>query len=486
MGTQETAPEVASRTKREPTIFISHKHVDRNIADAVREFVRQTSRNEVAVYQSSSGVSEGPELGRPLTEQLKDALWKAGIVILIYTSEDQDWQWCMWECGVALNPHTPDTRVIVFQCAPHPPRVFQDQVRVDARNKEDLLKFVRTFLTDPSFFPGFGRALAPKLSPHDDEVRDAADELHKTMASVLPRAEVAEWPVQPLMRLQLPLEISDKLAAESALASGPSIEIADVITVTSLQQKAKQIFGIAELSPATTLSGLAMRWAASMPGESLDWVTDIESQIRRASQGEIPTIRWGYMREIGGSGRYAPLLTCVRRIPGLRSLQFDVNLLPYNDLAAIRVTARMISISEIACHHIDKMPLSSTKVRDLALRFKHQKRTRMPFIDNLHRVQMIVHRSMIDGYLASKVTDPDPEIDIADITMADMLEKEPELKSLFETSLGFVGKEERLIEVKTIMGANPNIQDVFVTETGKQDEPVLGWITNAMMAQHTA
>jgi hypothetical protein len=51
--------------------------------------------------------------------------------------------------------------------------------------------------------------LAPKLSPHGDEVRDAADELYKVMASVLPRAEVAEWPVQPLMRLQLPLEISD-------------------------------------------------------------------------------------------------------------------------------------------------------------------------------------------------------------------------------------------------------------------------------------
>jgi hypothetical protein len=35
------------------------------------------------------------------------------------------------------------------------------------------------------------------------------------------------------------------------------------------------------------------------------------------------------------------------------------------------------------------------------------------------------------------------------------------------------------------MGAKPYIQDVFVTETGKQDEPILGWITNAMMAQHT-
>jgi hypothetical protein len=149
------------------------------------------------------------------------------------------------------------------------------------------------------------------------------------------------------------------------------------------------------------------------------------------------------------------------------------------------VTARKIPVSEIVCHHIDQMPLSSTKVRDLALRFRSQRRTRMPFVDGLNRVQMIVHRSMIDGYLASKVTEPDPEIDIANMTIAEMLEKEPELKSLFEMSYGFVGREKRLVEVKTIMGANPNIQDVFVTQTGKQNEPVLGWITNAMMAQHT-
>jgi hypothetical protein len=482
MAPQDRAHEVASGTSREPTIFISHKHADRKIADAVREFVEQRSNREVTVYQSSSGESEGPELGRPLTAELKNALWKVGIVILIYTSEDQDWQWCMWECGVATNPNTPDTRVIVFQCSPETPRVFQDQVRVNVRDKEDLLKFVRTFLTDARFFPGFGRALAPKLSPSSDQVRNAADDLHRMMAGVLPRADVAEWPVQPLMRLQLPLEISDKLAAESD--PGLRIEIADVITVTSLEQTAKQIFGIAELSPATTLSGLAMRWAQSTR-ESLDWVKDIEDQIRRASRGEIPTIRWGYVREIDGSGRYAPLVTRVRWVPGMRSQQFDVNLLPYNDLAAIRAVTRMIPISETVCHHIHETPLSSTKVVDLALRFKQQKRTRMPFVDGLKRVQMIVHRSMIDGYLASKVTEPDPEIGIADITITDMLEKEPELKSLFEKSFAFVGEGKRLIDVKAIMSENPSIQDVFVTKTGSRDEPVLGWITNAMMAQHT-
>jgi hypothetical protein len=148
------------------------------------------------------------------------------------------------------------------------------------------------------------------------------------------------------------------------------------------------------------------------------------------------------------------------------------------------VTARKIPVSEIVCHHIDQMPLSSTKVRDLALRFQRERRTRMPFIDSLHRVRMVVHRSMIDKYLASKVTEPDPDNDLASITIADMLEREPDLKSLFEGSFAFVGRGKRLIEVKTIMGANPDIQDVLVTQTGKLEEPVLGWITNTMMAHH--
>jgi hypothetical protein len=157
---------------------------------------------------------------------------------------------------------------------------------------------------------------------------------------------------------------------------------------------------------ARRIPGLGQRHRGSNPSSS----------ARRDSDDSL-----GYVREIGGSGRYAPLVSRVRRVPGLRSLQFDVNLLPHNDLAAIRVTAGMIPVTEIVCHHIDHMPLSSTKLRDLALRFKRQKRTRMPFIDDLYRVQMIVHRSMIDGYLASKVTEPDPEVDLADITIAEML-----------------------------------------------------------------
>jgi hypothetical protein len=482
-GEQNTG---AAAQQREPMVFISHKHTDRGIADAVRSFIERRSNREVRVYQSSSAEAEAPDVGRALTAELKAALWKTGIVILLYTSEDQDWQWCMWECGVATNPNSPDTRIIVFQCSVETPRVFQDQVRVNVREKEDVLKFVRSFVTDPRFFPGFGRALAPRLPPTGDEVREAAEDLHKSLSAVLPTVEVAEWAAQPLLRLQLSLESSEKICAEPKSGSGPSIEVADMITVSSLDQQAKQIFGIAELSPGTKLSGLAARWLESAPGETLEWVRDVESQLRRATRGEIPTISWGYLREVGGAARYAPLLTRVRRLPALRALQFDVNLLPYDDLAAIRVTSRMLPLSEIVCHRIDQVPLSTLKVRDLALRLKRDRLTRMPFIDAGNRVQLIIHRSMVDHYLSSKITEADGNVDVSSVTVADMLAGEPELKSLFESGFCVVPGSARLADVNAIMSKDRNVQDVFVTATGARNEPVLGWITNVMVAQHSA
>jgi hypothetical protein len=166
-----------STPHREPSLFISHKHADRKIADVILEFVYQRTNREVSVFQSSAADSETPEFGRVLSAELKEALWKTGVVILIYTTEDQDWQWCMWECGVATNPASPDTRIIVFQCSAQAPRVFQDSVRVNALEREDVLKFVKAFLTDSSFFPDMRRAIAPKLVPAGDEVRKDVSEL---------------------------------------------------------------------------------------------------------------------------------------------------------------------------------------------------------------------------------------------------------------------------------------------------------------------
>ena len=93
--------------KREPSLFISHKHADKKIADVIREFIYQRTNREVAVFQSSAADADAPELGHALAGDLRDALWQTGVVILVYTTEDQDWQWCMWGVWRCSEPGQP-------------------------------------------------------------------------------------------------------------------------------------------------------------------------------------------------------------------------------------------------------------------------------------------------------------------------------------------------------------------------------------------
>ncbi len=74
-----------------PLLFISHKHTDSKIADIIRTFITMSTSGYVDVYQSSTAWAQGPQVGRSLNKQLRETLWKASILILLYTEQDQDW-----------------------------------------------------------------------------------------------------------------------------------------------------------------------------------------------------------------------------------------------------------------------------------------------------------------------------------------------------------------------------------------------------------
>ena len=186
-----------------PLLFISHRHADAPIANAIRQFVRTQSRGKVAVFQSSAATAVRPRIGRVLSRELMDALWKVAVVILIYTTPDEDWSYCMWECGVAMDPRSPDTRIIVFQCGDHAPAVFADQVRVNARNPVDIQKFTNEFLTSEQFFPRLSGALSD-YSGDGPEVAEAAEELRKKLEPLLPKIQeetTEEWPAWPFLQV---------------------------------------------------------------------------------------------------------------------------------------------------------------------------------------------------------------------------------------------------------------------------------------------
>jgi hypothetical protein len=79
-------PNMQTEASTKPLLFISHKRCDRKIADLVSGFVRTITGGGVDVYQSSNPDFEGPRVGKDLSKELEEALWRAGIVVLIYTS----------------------------------------------------------------------------------------------------------------------------------------------------------------------------------------------------------------------------------------------------------------------------------------------------------------------------------------------------------------------------------------------------------------
>jgi hypothetical protein len=167
-------------------LFISHRHADTAIAHVLSDFVKNTSAGLVPVFLSSSPDSfEGVKSER-WRDTLLRALIDASVLIAVYTSAEQDWQWVMWELGVATSPSKPqDTRIIVLQCGPDIPSILTSSERVDARSLEDVTRFVRAFLTSPDFFPGTDHPVAG-FSPEAAEVRAAAEQLYSELARVLP------------------------------------------------------------------------------------------------------------------------------------------------------------------------------------------------------------------------------------------------------------------------------------------------------------
>jgi hypothetical protein len=479
-----------------PLIFISHKHVDRAIANVIRGFVTEQTGSRVSVFQSSDPTAKAPRVGLTLNAELRKNLWEAGAVFLVYTSPDQDWGYCMWECGVATLPNSPDTKIVVFQCADAAPDLFAGQVLINARDRTSIAGFVTQFMTDAEFLPRTPEALTG-YNEAAPEVQRAATRFFDDLNAVLPEGAVAEWPAHPYVQLQLP-SASAKALADAAVAQrdssssvaqqgveGPKDRARSVVlaeaTISDSDKTAHTLFGMAEIAEHVTLQRLYDTWRAANPKATHVWIDSLIDQIVRAAQWQFPILRWSAMKG-GPEGRlYTPVLTRARRVPVLGVLQFDVYFYPFNLLDATLVENRMIPRPEMFCRHMEADSEGQVRIMDLLTELDERKHSRVPFVGTDDRLVYIAHRSMLEQFIARQARTPQ-RANLEQLTLADLFAAQPELRSMFSSTAAFVGRESTLGEAKLAMNAVRNCYDVFVTETGGRQEPVLGWITDVIIA----
>ncbi len=330
--------------RSQPLLFISHRHADREIADRIRAFVTRSSGNTVAVHQSSSVDAQAPKIGHNVNRELIKALWRADVLVLIYTGRDRDWDYCMWECGVATHAESEETSVIVFQCGRQLPRVFADQVAVDVRDPEKVRSFVNSFLTDSSFFPGHNEPVT-SFQPNDENVRRAAQDLYNDLQKVLPpddEGQAEEWPAVPFVQLGLTAGQVEQIAEEEdeQQARLTTSRLLLDATVLSADRESAALFGRPTL-PADEPFGQVFKRTVQ-EGETPDWLTSLADQVTRAAQWTYPAVHWSLMRSANEYDHtwYSPVLTHVRRSPS-KAMEFDI----YFQRFAGPPGARSISLS---------------------------------------------------------------------------------------------------------------------------------------------
>ena len=131
-------------------IFISHRFQDAPIADVVRHNLQDWGIPGECIYQAGRK-DQGAEPGKPIGDQLIEAIRATDLFIMVFTLADEDWSYCMFEQGIATGADTKPTNVIVFQCTDHMPRVRQDHLTVKVKDPESVKDFVIRFHKDPDF-----------------------------------------------------------------------------------------------------------------------------------------------------------------------------------------------------------------------------------------------------------------------------------------------------------------------------------------------
>jgi hypothetical protein len=466
-----------------PLIFISHKHRDKAIAQVLAAFIESRTNNLVRVHLSSSPDFAGPRYGKSLNAQLRKALWETEVLILLYTSSDDDWSYCMWECGVATHPQSPNTDIIVFQCGEDVPAPFKDLARVCVHKFDDIKRFTDQLLRDDSLFPSLKAAIAPNL--RDAHVETAAKELYARFAEVVPKPSdglVEEWPAWPYLRIELPRTEVDRIeqATEVERLRLAHQIVRDHAVIAENDSRAAQLFGRAGFPKGMKFEALLSLWKDKYPNSEQTWFDSCCDQIMTGARREFPVIRWTPMKEVAGDAEFTPVLSRVRRVPFAGVVHFDLFFYDLADPRAIPVTMKMIPSDKFFYKKVDEGGMPSISLKDLVEELDVQRLNRVPLLTGQGHPVSIVHRSMIDKFIVRRVLSGAQSA--AGLTLSDLF-NDPEMKDVFDNTFVVVRKQATLAEARGAMVARPGCSDVFVTSDGTRNQPVQGWLTNVDIAR---
>jgi hypothetical protein len=459
-----------------PLLFISHKHSDSAIAAVVANWVRSETKNrevDVDVFLSSDAQFKGPRFGAELNQELRKTLRETDVLILIYTSADEDWSYCMWECGVANKEGTPETTIIVFQCGNAVPKVFQGTRTVKVRNADDLKGFSKQFFSDDRLFPSLGAPLTRGLTKEDTD--RMARKLEESFAQVqLPDATPSrEWIAWPYLQLELKQLDNQGFRAGVPPSTEQLAAVKENVTVVASDPLSPALFGLAQIESGIKFADLASAWQASNANASLSWFDVCCEQLAFGAAEMLTRIDSIPLQHPVENRCYVPVLGRVRKLIRKETFQFELFFHQLPGREAEPVSEYMMPMRKFFWKRIDraeKLPLIELKKE-----LRQAEKSRLPLLDENKRPLYVIHRSMIDQFIADQLERGTE--DLGSLTVSNLL-SDDRLRTMFESAFAVVTPQATVREARAAMTSIPDCRDIFVTKSGSKDEPVLGWLTN--------
>ena len=159
------------------------------------------------------------------------------------------------------------------------------------------------------------------------------------------------------------------------------------------------------------------------------------------------------------------------------------SLTPDEKMAAMKVNDVMIPVDRIVflIYPDDK---DKKLMDDILKDGRFQAYNRYAVLNTNHTVYKMIHRSMVDRFISEQVVSGKTPDEIKLLTLNDLLNTTlDEIKNTLENSFQIIKKSSTLLEAKQSMDEKKECLDVFVTENGSKDEPVLGLVTNNLILE---
>lgn len=150
---------------------------------------------------------------------------------------------------------------------------------------------------------------------------------------------------------------------------------------------------------------------------------------------------------------------------------------PEEKLKSILVKDKMLKLYEILYFtYTDEL-----NVQEMLNKLKTSgKGYRFPFLGEDKQPVFMLHSSAVAEAMVERSLAGD---DLSTLTLKNLFDKVKGLKALAEGSFGVLVENATLADAKSEMQRINNCQDVFITENGRKDGAVIGWVTNRIIEQ---